>query len=321
MARLIRTLAAFVGGTVLTYVLVLVAAFTFWSFVPTPDPTKMIAATVFLIVGPTVALAGGLWLAVWAATGRAPWPATAWQRAREARREARATAAAAAALLPAASTGERVVGWLFAVLGGGGIALGITGLAMIGDGGDPWFRIPAIQLVPVFVLVVVGLLGPALLGGIGLLQGAVWGRPVVTVTAILMLFLVPAGTIAGLAALAVLHRRRREGAVPGHGGSAPRGPWADIRPSTCIHLAPIEQASRSAGLVVTPLGGRSAQVHGPTYVPSLQRLLPEGTPVVLEEWPAHERSTLDPPRLVLHCRSCDARIAFDAAGGLPERDR
>jgi hypothetical protein len=56
MWRLIRTLASFVGGTVLTYVLVLVAAFTYWSIVPTPDLNKQIAATVFLIIGPTVAL-------------------------------------------------------------------------------------------------------------------------------------------------------------------------------------------------------------------------------------------------------------------------
>lgn len=157
---------------------------------------------------------------------------------------------------------------------------------MIGDRGDPSFAIPALQLVPVFVLVV-GLLGPALLGGIGLLRCAVWGRPVVTVTAILMLFLALRGTIAGLAALAVLHRRRPGG----------------------------------AGLAVTPLGGRTAQVHGATYVPSLKRLSPKGSPVVLEQWPAPGRSTLDPPRLVLHCRACDVRLAFDGAGGRPERDR
>jgi MFS family permease len=319
MSRIIRALVAFFGGTVLTYVLVLVAAFSFWSVVPTPDPTKKIAATVFLIVGPGLALIGGLWLAAWAATRRAPWPATAWRRAREGRRRARAASAAAAVLVPAANAGERVVGWLFTALGGGGIALGIAGLALIGDGGDPWFRIPAIQLVPVFVLVVVGLLGPALLGGLGLLRGAVWGRPVVTVTAILMLFLVPLGTIAGLAALAVLHRRRRGGAMPVHGSTTPRGPWGDGEPSTCAHLAPIVQASKSSGLAVTPLGGRMAQVHGATYAPSVQRLLPDGSPVVLEQWPAPERSHLDPPRLVLHCRACDARLAFEAAAGMPER--
>ena len=195
MGRLIRTLAAFVGGTILTYVLVLVGAFTFWSFVPTPDPTKKIAATVFLIIGPAMALIGGVWLAVWAARGKAPWPATAWARGREIRRQAMAVAAAIP--VPAAGPAERVVAWLFVVLGGGGIAIGIAGLFLFWDDSDPPLKIPALHLLPLFMLAVVGLLGPALLGGIGLLRGRVWGRPVVTVTAILMLLLVPVGTVVG----------------------------------------------------------------------------------------------------------------------------
>jgi hypothetical protein len=80
---------------------------------------------VFLIVGPAVALIGGVWLAVWAARGRAPWPVTAWTRAREYRRQALAVAAAIP--VPAVNAAERMVGWLFVVLGGGGIAIGLTG--------------------------------------------------------------------------------------------------------------------------------------------------------------------------------------------------
>ena len=313
MRRLIRVLAAFVGGTLLTYVLVVVGAFTFWSFVPTPDPTKTIAATVFLLVGPAVALAGGLWLAIWAGRGRAPWPVTAWVRGREIRRQA--MAAAAAVHVPAASRGERVIGWLFALAGGGGIAIGLAGIALFWGDGDPRLKIPVLYVLPVFILAVVGLLGPALLGGIGLLRGRVWGRPVVTVTAILMLLLVPVGTVAGIAALIVLHghRLRRKGR---HGQAAPApAPEPAGGPLTCAHLAPVAQASIASGIAVTRRSARLAEIHCTAYPPSLQRLMPAGSPVVFEEWPAPERSTLDPPRLVMRCTACDAALVFDAAAG------
>ncbi len=311
MWRLIRTLAAFVGGVILTYVLVLVAAFTFWSFVPTPDPTKQIAATVFIIVGPTVALIGGIWLAAWAARGRAPWPVTAWARGMQMRRQA--MAAAAAIPVPAASAAERVVGWLFAVLGGGGIAVGIAGIAIFWGDGDPRLKIPVLYLLPVFMLAVVGLLGPALLGGIGLLRGRVWGRPVVTVTAILLLLLVPVGTIAGIAALLVLHGHRLRRRAPADRAAA--GGYAG--PATCIHLAPIEQASAASGIAVTRRGGRQAEIHCTAYPPSLQRLLPAGSPVVLEEQTASDQSRHGLPRLTLRCTACEARLVFDAAAAPP----
>lgn len=310
MRRLLRVLAAFVGGTILTYVLVVVGAFTFWSFVPTPDPTKKIAATVFLIVGPAVALAGGLWLAIWAGRGAAPWPVTAFVRGREIRR--RAMAAAAAVPVPAASAGERVIGWLFALLGGGGIAIGLAAIALFWGDGDPRLKIPVLYLLPVFLLAVVGLLGPAFLGGIGLLLGRVWGRPVVTVTAILMLLLVPVGTVLGIAALIVLHGHR----LRRRATAAPKIPPDDTAgPISCVHLAPVAQASMASGIPVTRRNGRFAEVHCTAYPPSLQRLMPAGSPVVFEEWPAPERSTLDPPRLVMRCTACDAALVFDAAAG------
>ncbi len=311
MWRLFRTFTAFIGGTILTYILVLVGAFSFWSFVPTPDPTKKIAATVFLIIGPVIALIGGVWLAAWAARGRAPWPATAWARGREIRRQA--MAAAAATPVPAASAAERVVGWLFTALGGGGIAIGFAGLFIFWGNGDPWLKIPMLHLLPVFMLAVVGLLGPAFLGGIGLLRGRVWGRPVVTVTAILMLLLVPIGTIAGIAALIVLHGhrlRRKARAGRATAGAPQQGNAATV---TCAHLAPIEQASVASGIAVTRRGQRRAEIHCTAYAPSLHRLLTEGSPVVIEEQPAPDRSTRDPPRLVLRCTACDSWLVFDSA--------
>ena len=319
MWRLIRVLAAFVGGTILTYVLVLVAAFTFWSIVPTPDPTKQIAATVFLIVGPAVALVGGLWLAVWAGRGRAPWPVTAWTRARDYRRHAMAVAAAVP--VPAASAAERMIGWLFAALGGGGIAIGLAGIAIFWGDGDPRLKIPVLYLLPVFMLAVVGLLGPAFLGGIGLLRGRVWGRPVVTVTAILMLLLVPVGTVIGLAALIVLHGHRLRRKAPAGRTAAAAHPPGSAGPATCVHLAPIEQASAASGVAVTRRSGRRADIHCTAYPPSLQRLLPEGSPVVFEEGPAPGRSSLDPPRLVMRCTACDSSLVFDAAAGPPAAAR
>jgi hypothetical protein len=311
MWRLIRTLAAFVGGTVLTYVLVLVGAFTFWSFVPTPDPTKKIAATVFLIIGPAVALIGGVWLAAWAARGRAPWPVTTWKRMREARRQAMAVAAAIS--VPPASAAERMVGWLFAALGGGGIAVGIAGIAFFRGDGDPWLRIPMLHLLPVFMLAVVGLLGPAFLGGIGLLRCRVWGRPIVTVTAILMLLLVPVGTVAGLAALLVLHGHCLRRRTPANRAAPVARLQETAGPASCVHLAPIEQASAASGIAVTRQSGRRAEIHCTAYLPSLQRLLPEGSPVVIEERPAPDRSSLDPPGLILRCTACGSSLVFDAA--------
>ncbi len=46
------------------------------------------------------------------------------------------------------------------------------------------------------------------------------------------------------------------------------------------------------------------------YSPSQRRLLPEGSPVVIEEQPAPDRSGLIPPRLALRCT---AWLVFDAA--------
>ena len=155
-----------------------------------------------------------------------------------------------------------------------------------------------------------GLLGPAFLGGIGLLRGRVWGRPVVTVTAILLLFVPPVGTAAGVVALAVLHHRRRAGLSHGAAVDVPG-------PATCVHLAPIETASAAAGLAVTRRIGGVAEIHCTAYPPSLQRLLPAGSPVVLEEWAAPDRSTLDPPRLVLRCTACRSWLVFDGTTAAP----
>ncbi|MHB2169887.1 hypothetical protein [Alsobacter sp. R-9] len=312
MRRLLRVLAAFVGGCIASYVLVLVCAFAFWSVVPTPDPTKMVAATVFLIVGPALALVGGVWCAAWAARGRAPWPVTAFVRGRE--RQRAAMAAAAAVPVPAASAGERAIGWLFILLGGGGMALGAAGIAIFWGDGDPRLKIPVLYLLPVFLLAAVGWLGPAFLGGIGLLRGRVWGRPVVTVSAILLLLLVPVGTVAGVAALLVLHGHRlRRRDPPGREAVMARLHGAPAAgPATCEHLAPVELATAASGIRVTRLGERRAQAHCTAYPPSLRRLLPDDGPVVIEEWFAPERSPDDPPRLGLRCTACGSMLVFDA---------
>ena len=126
------------------------------------------------------------------------------------------------------------------------------------------------------------MLGPAFLGGIGLLCGRVWGRPLVTVTAILMLLLVPVGTVVGIEALVVLHGHRLQ-----------RKAWADrddagalqqgtAAPVTCAHLAPIEQASVASGIAVTRRGQR---------------------------------------RAVIQCTACDSWLVFDAAEASPAAAR
>jgi len=305
MRRAFRVLATFVAGSILTYVVVLVGAFTFWSFVPTRDPTKQMAATMFLIVGPAVALAGGLWLAAWAATGRAQWPVSAFARGREIRR--RRVAAAMAQPIPSASRGERVIGWLFALVGGSGIALGTVVSVAFWGGRVPVLGIPAVHLLPVVMLAVVGLFGPAALGGIGLLRGHVSGRPLVAVSALPMMLLVPVGTALGIAALVILRGERLRRA----GRDMPATPGA----FACAHLAPVAQASKAAGISVTERGDRRADIHCTPYTPSLQRLMPAGSPVVFEQWSGQDRSPLNSPRLVMRCTACDAALVFDGATG------
>jgi hypothetical protein len=75
----------------------------------------------------------------------------------------------------------------------------------------------------------------------------------------------------------------------------------------------MEQASRASGIAVTSRDGRLAEIHCAAYLPSLRRLLPEGSPVVIETLPAPERSSREPPRLVLRCTACGSCLVFDSA--------
>lgn len=102
----------------------------------------------------------------------------------------------------------RILAWIHIVLGGGGmlIAGSILGVWL-------WItqdiaHIAVLRvIVQIFVTVSVIVLAPCLIGGIGLLQGKLWGRVVIIAYSMLLLIVIPVGTLLGGYGLWVLLRQ------------------------------------------------------------------------------------------------------------------
>ncbi len=223
---------------------------------------------------------------------------------------------------PKPSGAEIALGLIHMIIGLIGFAIGGSLLILWPAVAEALFRVPLIQLWPVFLLICIGLLGPSLVGGLSLLQGHRRGRPILLVVSMLLLPLVPVGTALGLWGLVTLGRRRGPARVAlGPAAAAfqanrqeyegdPGAIWS------CRHLAPIEQASRRAGLRLTPVSDRAVLVLDPVFVPSLERLIEPGSPVRLFEVNAPDRSPRDPARPMLHCTECRSSLLFEDAGGV-----
>ncbi|MFO1151208.1 MAG: hypothetical protein U1E62_22770 [Alsobacter sp.] len=224
---------------------------------------------------------------------------------------------------------ERALGRVHIVIGAGGFLAGITLGAYFEFAGDSRPPVPVLYILPVFILVAVGLLAPAFIGGIGLVRGRVWGRSIAIVTSIIMLLAVPVGTVVGIIGLVGLYRRSKAAAPDARWMAenreidAERAAYA-ADPSatrTCEHLAPVETSSRRSGIRFVLIGNRHVEAHCKVFRPSLERMFPPGSPVRVGELPAYERSPGDPPRLVAHCSVCNAAIVFQEPSETPPNIR
>ncbi len=215
---------------------------------------------------------------------------------------------------------EMALGVVHSAIGATGLAGGLFVLAFRPGWIEAAAGIPAIQIWPVFLLLGIGLFAPSLVGGLGLIQGDPRGRALISIVSILLLPVVPIGTALGLWGLVILRggRPARRGLVIGPTTAAfeARRQAYEADPAatcTCRHLAPIERASREAGVRLTPVGDREALILDPVFRPSLERLIDPGSPVRCIEVPAPERALRDPPKRMLHCAECRSSLLFEDA--------
>lgn len=220
---------------------------------------------------------------------------------------------------PTPARREIALGIVHASIGAIGLAGGLFVLAFRPGWIGAIFGIPAIQAWPVFLLLSIGILAPSLVGGLSLIQGHPRGRALISVVSILLLPVIPIGTALGIWALVILRRKRVAGPASGVTASAfqarreayeadPQAIW------TCRHLAPIEWASRLAGVRLTPVGESAVLILDPVFRPSLERLIKPDSPVRCIEVPAPERSLHDAPKPMLYCRACHSSLLFEEAG-------
>lgn len=213
------------------------------------------------------------------------------------------------------AAGLKLLGWIHAVLGGAGLAVG-GALCVVLWAGKPS---PALPMVAgIFGTIAAGYFAPAFIGGVGLLRGAAWARWVIGALSLLILLMFPVGTaLGGLGLWALLsadtpatneRAARRGRPAPSPKSRALRGPGSGSRLATCRHLRPVEAAMRASGLTVTTMPGRQATALCHIDAASLQARfrLPDFAPYV-------EALMGDPtagayPRAFLACNVCLSTI-------------
>src|SRR4030095_14930107 len=91
----------------------------------------------------------------------------------------------------------RLLAWIYVVTCG--ISLGIGAVACIGLvlSRDPESRNALLFVGPVFLALAVLFFMPGLIGGLGLLRGKSWARPIIIVLSFLILLAFPVGTALG----------------------------------------------------------------------------------------------------------------------------
>ena len=113
----------------------------------------------------------------------------------------------------------RLLGWIYALLGGAGLLVGAAltiGMWMEG----PTAREAFAWTLVIFVIVLIFYLLPCFLGGVGLLLRQGWGRVAAAIASVLLLITFPIGTLLGAFGLWVLF-----------GSRAARDQWPSRDPS------------------------------------------------------------------------------------------
>lgn len=112
------------------------------------------------------------------------------------------------------TTKIKLLAWFHVVANGLALAAVLILCAMMLLSPDKESRAPTMILPPLFMLVIFILI-PGLVGGIGLLQVRRWGRTVIVILSALFLLAIPVGTIIGALGLWVLLSRESDAAFSG----------------------------------------------------------------------------------------------------------
>ncbi|WP_270934490.1 hypothetical protein [Falsiroseomonas oryzae] len=152
--------------------------------------------------------------------------------------------------------GERIVAWCFGLTAGLALLLGFP-IAVLLAAADPLRRTSTQDAVALFLVAAAVVLLPALAGAVGTLRRRRWGPIALGYVAVLMLFAVPVGTVAGGAALWLLlpairrawAAQRDANATAAAAATTVAGPWGGPpSEAPCMHLQPVVAAMRDRGI-------------------------------------------------------------------------
>lgn len=217
----------------------------------------------------------------------------------------------------------RILGWILLALSLAGFmasGLWLTDPSVAPPG------IPAIGFQPalaVMILASVAFFLPWLMAGIGLLTGRVWGPPVATIACMMLLFLVPVGTVIGIFGFYALRRGRRLYRSPATAVAWRAEEYADYvadprKTRTCIHLAPVEAAMRAAGIPVRPHWENSVEAPCRVDFAAVRRRFGAMPTVVEGDVPEDPRSADSPRWGHLRCVACGSPIHLARTDAGPE---
>lgn len=105
---------------------------------------------------------------------------------------------------------RRLVGWIYIVLGGGGLIWGLAICYILAGDTDPRAPDALGWMIAILAILSLVFLVPALIGGIGLVLGKEWGRIVAIAASVMLVLMFPIGTVLGAFALWALLARQNQ---------------------------------------------------------------------------------------------------------------
>ncbi len=147
----------------------------------------------------------------------------------------------------------RILGWLYTGLSTLTLLIGsVICLGLLFET-DPR-GLPAFQFIfPLFLMLAVVLLVPALVGGVGLLTNRSWAKIPVIIASLVLLLLFPIGTALGAVALWVLYDDEKRSAAAAPSASAPATPTPRQSPGK-LSAAATHELTNAGGVLVAMTG-------------------------------------------------------------------
>jgi hypothetical protein len=217
----------------------------------------------------------------------------------------------------------RVLGLILVALSVIGFSASGLWLAALRDDAVGTAGIAFQPALAVTILAAVAFFLPWLAAGIGLITNRVWGRPVATIVCMMLLFVVPVGTLIGIFGFYALRNVRRPVlSRPSETAWTP-AEYADYaadprKTRTCVHLAPVEAAMRAAGIAVRPHWANNVEAKCRVDLAALRRRFGAMPTVVEGDVPEDTRSADAPRWAHLHCVACGSLIHLARVDAGPE---